>query len=240
MARMRLRSRPAASPGADWVLPRRAGSWTIVGTLDSPARGLVDPAGLVAIDGQSWSLDWWIGAEDRWHVPAREAAVRQALVGNSPVVETRLRVPSGDAVQRVYAARGTAGDDVLVVEIHNDTKVPFAVALAIRPFDLGGSGRIERIELDGTAVRIDGVAAVGLPRSPGRFALSDGEADAAAAVFAGDAEPVRAAEVRGSDGLANGALLFPLAHTATLRVVLPLAAGVELDPAGLVGDLGHP
>ena len=27
--------------------------------------------------GESWTLDWWIGADDRWRVPAREPAVRQ-------------------------------------------------------------------------------------------------------------------------------------------------------------------
>lgn len=214
--------------------PRRAGRWTTVGNLDSPARAAVDPAGLVAVAGRGWSLDWWIGAEDRWHVPAREVAVRQVLLGASPVVETRVRVPSGDAVQRVYAARGPAGEDALVVEVHNDTKVPFALALAVRPFGLDGAGRADTVELDGTTVRIDGEVALVLPRSPGRIALSTADVgDAAAAVFAGQAEAVRAASVRCPDGLAHGALLFPLAHTATLRVVLPLSPGSSVDPGAL-------
>jgi hypothetical protein len=50
-------------------------------------------------------------------------------------------------------------------------------------------------------------------------------------VFAGDAAPVAPAAVRCSDGLANAALVFPLAHTARLRVVLPLAPGDAIDPA---------
>jgi len=205
-----------------------------VGNLDSSVRALVDPAGLVAVAGRGWSLDWWIGAEDRWHVPAREVAVRQALVGSSPVVETRVRVPSGDAVQRVYGALGPTGEDVLVVEVHNDTKVPFAVALAIRPYDLAGDGGIAVVELDGATVRVDGEPAVVLPRSPGRIALSNAEGgDAADIVFAGDAEPVRADAARCPDGLANGAFLFPLAHTATLRVVLPLSPGSSRDPGSL-------
>ena len=231
MARMRLRSRPPRRPGADWVQPRGTGHWTTVGNLDSPTRASVDPAGLVAVAGRSWSLDWWIGAEDRWHVPAREVAVRQGLLGASPVVETRVRVPSGDAVQRVYAARGPAGEDALVVEVHNDTKVPFALALAVRPYGLDGGGQVDTVELDGTTVRIDGAAAVVLPRSPGRIALSTAAAgDAAAAVFSGQAEAVRTAAVRCPDGLAHAALLFPLAHAATLRVVLPLSPGSSVDP----------
>jgi hypothetical protein len=233
MARMRLRSRLPRRPGEDWVQASRAETWTTVGNLDAPTRAAVDPAGLVAVAGRQWSLDWWIGAEDRWHVPAREVAVRQALVGNSPVVETRLRVPSGDAVQRVYAAVAPAGDDVLVVEVHNDSRVPFAVALAVRPYGLAGPGAVRRIELDGSLVRVDGDPVVVLPRAPGRIALSDADGDAAAVVFAGGAGPVRAAEVRCADGLANGALLFPLAHAATLRVVLPLAGAAAIEPASL-------
>lgn len=235
MAQMRLRSRPPRRPGGEWVQAGRTGRWTTVGNLDSPQRAAVDPAGLVAVAGRSWSLDWWIGAEDRWHVPAREVAVRQSLLDNSPVVETRVRVPSGDAVQRVYAARSLDGSDALVVEVHNDTKVPFAVALAVRPYDLSGTGRVDRIELDGAMVRVDGAPAVVLPRSPGRVALSDAGADAAAVAFAGDAERVRAAEIRCADGLANAVLLFPLAHTATLRVALPMAGTASLDPPSLPG-----
>lgn len=233
MAPVRLRSRPPLEPADDWVQARRAGSWTALGNLDSSARAAVDPAGLVALGGRTWSLDWWIGAEDRWHVPAREVAVRQALVGNSPVVETRVRVPSGDAVQRVYAARALDGAEAIVVEVRNDTKVPFAVVLAVRPYDLTGIGRIGRVELDGPLVRVDGEPAVVLPRSPGRFSLGDAAVDAAAVVFAGQAEPVRAAGIHCRDGLANGALLFPLAHTATLRMAIPMAGGAAIDPSAL-------
>lgn len=214
--------------------PRRSGRWTTVGNLDSPHRGAVDPAGLLTLAGAEWSLDWWVGAEDRWHLPCREVAVRQALVGASPVVETRLRVPSGDAVHRVYAARDAAGAEAVVVEIENQSKIPFAVALAIRPHGQDQVGRIEELELDGTTVRIDGRAALVLPRSPGRMALADAHTDSAAIVLAGDAEAVRSAGVRCRDGLAQGALLFPLAHTATLRVVLPLPTGAEpADPVAL-------
>ena len=161
--------------------------------------------------------------------------MRQSLLGNTPVVETRLRVPSGDAVHRVYTARGLDGREALVVEVHNDTKVPFAVALAVRPYDLTGVGGVARIQLDGPLVRVDGAPAVVLPRSPGRVALSDAERDAATIVFAGDAEAVRPAEIRCADRLANAAFLFPLAHTATLRVAVPLSGRDDevVEPSSL-------
>ena len=82
---------------------------TRVGVLGSAHQALVDDRGAITPDGARWQLDWWIGADDRWHVPAREAAVRQALVGGAPVVETTLRVPGGDAVHRAYGVGGPAG-----------------------------------------------------------------------------------------------------------------------------------
>ena len=72
---------------------------TRVGVLGSTHQALVDDRGAITPDGARWQLDWWVGADDRWHVPARDAAVRQALVGGAPVVETSLRVPGGDAHQ---------------------------------------------------------------------------------------------------------------------------------------------
>jgi hypothetical protein len=223
--------------GSDWVQPRASGRWTTVGLIDAPDRAFVDPAGLVTLVGATWSLDWWVGAEDRWHLPSQEVAVRQALVGSSPVVETRLRVPSGDAVHRAYGARSAGGDAAVVVEVENQSKVPFAVALAVRPHDQLGTGGIGAIAVGSPHVLVDGSPAVVLPRSPGRLALSDATRDAAAVVQAGEAALVgaRSRSIRCPDGLANAALLFPVAHTATLRVVLPLESGPVEEPAAFPG-----
>lgn len=243
MARMRLRLRRAASSPAarpplpdGWHRPRWSGRGTTIGTLDGGARALVDPAGLVSPAGRTWSLDWWIGAEDRWRLPAEEVAVRQRLVGSAPVVETRLRVPSGDAVHRAWAARTLDGHDVLVVEVHNDSKVPFAVALALRPVTAEGVGAIERLRLQGDQLEADGEVALVAPRAPGRAALGTGsDGDVTDLVLDGRAgEDADLAPVTCGEGLANGALLFPLAHTATLRVVLPLG-GPPVRPADVPG-----
>lgn len=220
---MRRRRRPPRALGADWVQPRWSGRWTTLGILDEGAQATVDPAGLVTVTGARWSLDWWIGAEDRWHLPAREAAVRQALIGSSPVVETRVRVPSGDAVQRAYVARAPGGQQAVVVEVENASTVPFAVTLAIRPHDQVALGHAGSVSVDGATVRVDGAVALVAARAPGRMALgSAAVGDAATIVLAGDAGPVTADGITCPDGLANAALLFPLAHTAVLRVVLPL------------------
>ena len=85
-------------------------NWTAVGNLASPWTAIVDPRGLVTPWVGGWSLDWWIGAEDRWHLPSREPAVRQALAGPAPVVETAMRIPGGDVVHRTYAIPASPAD----------------------------------------------------------------------------------------------------------------------------------
>ena len=57
----------------------------MIGVLGSTRGARVDRVGTVRPELAGWELDWWIGAEDRWHFPAREAAVRQTLVDGMPV-----------------------------------------------------------------------------------------------------------------------------------------------------------
>lgn len=83
------------------------------------------PWGDVLIDGEI-RLRWFVAADDRWYEPARETTIRQRQVSGVPVIETRLKVPGGDAVQRVYGVANFGG--VVVVEIYNDSSLPFAVA----------------------------------------------------------------------------------------------------------------
>jgi hypothetical protein len=242
-----LRTRSAAQLGADWIWPYwldrqldpaspafvprghlpfltnvTARNWTAVGNLDSPWEAIVDPRGLVTPWFDSWSLDWWVGADDRWHLPSREVAVRQRLVDDMPVVETAMRVPSGDVVQRVYGVRN-GDDELVVVEIENQSPLPVAVALAVRPVNPEGLAVVERIDLhDGTTVTVDGRVAMLLPRPPSRAAGSTfKEGDVASVVLRGDAGE-RFAAVRCQAGLASAAFVWPLPHRQTMRVALPI------------------
>ena len=96
-----------------------------VGVRGAQWRGEVTPWGDVLVDGEI-RLRWFIAADYRWYEPARETTVRQRQVSGVPVIETRLKVPGGDAVQRVYGVANFGG--VIVVEIYNDSSLPFAVA----------------------------------------------------------------------------------------------------------------
>ena len=94
----------------------RAGGW----------HAIVNERGAIRVDEQDEPLDWYVAADDRWHNPAQEPSVRQTRRAGVPVVETRLRIPSGDAVQRVYAVADHGG--LLVIEISNESTLPIAVA----------------------------------------------------------------------------------------------------------------
>lgn len=72
------------------------------------------------------ALDWYVAADDRWHVPAAEPTVRQSRIDGTPVTETRVRVPSGDVVQRVVSIPDGGG--VTVIEVENESTMPVAIA----------------------------------------------------------------------------------------------------------------
>ena len=96
-----------------------------VGVRGAQWRGEVTPWGDLLVDAEV-RLRWFIAADDRWYEPARETTVRQRQVSGVPVIETRLKVPGGDAVQRIYGVANSGG--IIVVEIYNDSSLPFAVA----------------------------------------------------------------------------------------------------------------
>lgn len=243
-----VRTRAAAQLGVDWVWPHwlerqldpgspafvprghlpvltnvTLRNWTAVGTVASTSKGIVDPRGLLTPWYDGWSLDWWIGAEDGWHFPSRETAVRQSAVQDTPVVETVMRVPGGEAVQRVYAVPGE--QPWAVVEISNRSRVPFAVAFAVRPYNAEGLAVVERITLRDRCVSVDGRPALFLPRAPSAAVGSTfHEGDCAGLVAAGRAEGDVLRDLRCDAGLAQAAFVFPLAHSATLRVAVPLGS----------------
>jgi hypothetical protein len=137
-----------------------------------------------------------------------------------------MRVPTGDAVHRAYAAQASSvvgGGELVVVEIENASTLPFAVAFAVRPYTAAGLSRIERIALEGPVVIVDGRPALVLPSVPPRVAAStSSDGDCATVVLSGGAGTAMPERLRDRAGMAQAAFVFPLAHTATIRVVIPL------------------
>jgi hypothetical protein len=100
-----------------------------IGTAAGGRCASVLPSGDVVVD-RGGSLEWFVAADDRWHVPAVEPTVRQHRIGGTPVVETAVRVPTGDVVQRVFAVADGGG--ALVVELANASRLPVAIGLSRR------------------------------------------------------------------------------------------------------------
>lgn len=99
---------------------------TCTGVVGARWRATVTEWGAVAPwDGTS-AIDWFVAADDRWHTPQHEAATRQISVSGTPVTETRVRIPGGDAVQRVYSVADFGG--MTVIEVTNESTLPIAVA----------------------------------------------------------------------------------------------------------------
>lgn len=205
--------------------------WVELGTVGSWGRARVDRRGSIVPVGAPWSLDWWIGAEDRWHRNRDDGVVRQHALERTPVIVSGLRVPGGEIEQRAWAVadpRRSGGGSALVVEFTNATAVPVALALALAP----SGGAIGAIGFDGRTVQVDDVDAVTFSKVPSRMAWSDGLDDPFALVTgdrAGSKWPDGG--VRSANGTASAAFVFPLPHTATLRVVMPLHDS-SFDPDG--------
>ena len=253
----------------------RGRSWTFVGRPETFDRATVDPRGLVT--WRVWSLDWWIRADKGWVFPSRGPDVRQCLVAGMPVVETVLPVGGGDVVHRVAAAgdaSSTIGEatlrraypqragreasadaaiapEVFVVEIANRTPAPVAVALAVRPYNLGAFEiedddvadiwewsnlwAIDEITVDGRLLSLDdggrhgfGLAYVMFDRDPADIVVGSHGTDCAAALESRDG--VAVAEGTGSE---------PASTRAGDAATDPQARAAFTDLGRMPEALGH-
>ena len=100
---------------------------TTIGVLGGQWRGRVTPWG--DVEGPVGdTITWHVAADDRWHTPADEQTVRQTALDGTPVPETRVRIPGGDAIQRVWATADHGG--LTVIEVENDSSMAIAVAFS--------------------------------------------------------------------------------------------------------------
>jgi len=196
---------------------------TTIGTVGSARLARVDAHGLVTPADARWSLDWWIGGDDRWHRPADEPSARQSLVDSVPVVRTAVRVPGGDAVQHAYAV----GGDIAVVDVANESPSPFVLALVVRG--------ARDLVVDGATVSVDSRPTLVTHAPPSRWAIGE-VGTTEAVVRGGRAVSGPVPPHHGRAGRLEAAFLYPVAHRATLRAALRLgSAGEPVDPARLRG-----
>ena len=208
------------------------GRWVLLGTIGAGGRAKVDRHGVISPENGNWSLDWWVRAEDRWHLASVGALVRQALTDSTPVVLSAMRVPGGEIEQHTWASiDGATGVPVLVAELENATSVPVALALSLStPMGVSPTPA-PTITHSGGVVSIDGVVVAMFSRQPSRFGFDLDGTSAQELTIAGDAVPAFPDEgVRSAGGPTNAVFVFPLPHTATMRVVLPLDRDRHVAP----------
>ncbi len=99
---------------------------TCTGVVGGRWRATVTSWGAVEPWDGSGAIDWFVAADDRWHRPQHETSTRQTLVDGTPVVETKVRIPSGDVVQRVYSVADGGG--LTLIGVTNESPLPIAVA----------------------------------------------------------------------------------------------------------------
>lgn len=201
--------------------------WLVVGALGVPERSTVDPRGLLTPIEGGYSLDWWVGAAERWRLPSREAAVRQTLLGDTPVVETRLRVPGGDIVHRAFGATLAGGAPVVVVEVENASAHAVALALVVRPWGPTGPASLRRVTVRGPVVEVDDRPALVVGRAPVSVVVGGAADGGVLGGVTGVDRPERydghtAVTVDCPAGRAEAAVIVPLPHTAVVRAVAPL------------------
>lgn len=216
---------PLWLPGADDPTNLTGRNATAIGGLDSDRRALVDPAGLVVVGAEAWSIDVWFGVpgesddDVRWIFPSSEAAQRQQLLDGVPVVETIVRSGGGDLVRRAGTARA-GSDEAIVLDIINETPHPVAVAVVLRPFDLDGVAPVSSVETAGRSIRVGSTTAVMLDRDPGRALRSTLAGGDIAQRLPTDATGDGDGRTDCPAGLAHAGLVTPLVHGATLRATV--------------------
>lgn len=207
-------------------------------------QAFVDPDDASAPLDRGWRIAWAVGTEDRWHIAGREAAVRSRLVDDVPVTETAMRIPGGDVVQRVGAARDGSNRGVLL-EFENKSPGPVSLALAVIENDTWRGGADVRnlrqrrdpavVEVRESRLMVDGQVALDLGRTPGgAVAVADG--GVWTAVGAGPASGDCLSQSR--SGRAAAAAVVPLVPGAPMRAVVPIYGALDHGAARSVGASG--
>ena len=80
---------------------------SVFGTLADGVIGSAGATGLLRLDTAGIEIEWWVGADDGWKIPARDGVHTERL-GRAPAVGAHVRVPGGEVVLRAYAVAVSA------------------------------------------------------------------------------------------------------------------------------------
>jgi len=123
-------------------------NWTAVGLPDIAAYPIVDPAGLVTLSWDGWSIDAWVGSDDgRWLLPPRNGIVEQSVQLDDGLV---VRTTSRDGGLALTANVDVVADgDRVECRIRYTASAPGGgwLVIALRPFNPEGVALVNDIEL---------------------------------------------------------------------------------------------
>ncbi len=182
---------------------------SVIGDLEGPVA-VVDERGGVQTCDRRWSFEWGVGVGDRWRVAHSEPGARRHRIEDAPVYETRLRVPSGDVVQRVAVANDGVSR-VLVVEFENVSSDAVAVALV---------GRAHGVELAASrdSVTLGGQVWIQPERQAGGAVAVSGAQDPWSEIRRDP--PTAAVSARGDEVAAGLVMALPHRQTVKFGVVI--------------------
>lgn len=206
-----------------WDIPEISRPPIELAPRDGVAACLVDEFGRIQPKHASWSLDFVLGAGARWMPSASSDRIEQS-VEDPAVIETRYRTPSGPITQRV-AAGIVDGKPVAVVEIENTGHVAIAVAAVLRPLRLDGRGYVATCEVaagEDPGLSIDDHRVVRFESAPGSVGVGDARSGDLLGRVPDVTDTARSATTTCRSGGAQAAAVWPLPHTATLRIVVEL------------------
>ena len=191
---------------------------TVFGTLADGVVGSADGAGLLRLDTAGIEIEWWVGADDGWKIPARDGVDTERL-GCAPAFGAHVRVPGGELVMRAYAV-ATSGPPVVVADAENASPAAAVVAWIVRA---APGYRIGRVAIEGSTLLIDERARIELPRVPTHWAVATRAVGVRDAVVDGRATSGRFEPVVTRRGDLEIALLFPVAHRTRTRIAASAA-----------------
>lgn len=203
-----------------WHIPEPKRSSIELAPREGAASFRVDQYGRIQIDGATWTLELTLAAGARWVAASQSERVSQTVVVPG-VVETTIQTPSGPVTHRV-AAGVVDGEPVAVVEVENTGGVAIAAGLVARPLRIDGRGFIDEVHADVSGFVVGDRDRVRFEVAPAAVAATDGPAGDLLAHMPDADDGTSSATSKCRSGGAQAAAVWPVPHTATLRVVVEL------------------
>jgi hypothetical protein len=184
-------------------------NWTAVGNMECSVEPIVDPRGLVTPLRDGWSLDVWLEVNGVIHFPSKSATVRQRLVNDCPIVETRFVFDGVELTVTTFVVKTELVHRATIRNASTATK-NCTIYFAVRPFNPEGIALIHDIKYvhsdailvvdHGTRIRVGG--------SPKIVCCSNHEQGDCSRRLLQSESTVAAEHIHCNVGLANAAVGF--------------------------------